>query len=1330
MNRKSTLLRLSAAWLVLPFGLRAENAKEVAHVVGYRNPDWIPQAIRTYAEGQPVAENPWRSVPLSEGYTTQDEYVLQAYPGLKNLYVGEILQTAMTGVKRTLPPILEKGPDGTPNPVLAFLKEKVSPANMKAILRETPESLALLYFHAQSPLASMPPEVRAQVRDALIATLRQRYINPNQIEVPNGGGGPYQGRNVYFVYLLIEIFEPDLLTVEEKRALNTQLLSNFFGFNAGQNSLMADAMNPEAALYNHSVFALRNGLELSALLRLQKLKYTGANDLWRGVSVEWADYWDQLMLAAIRNYWVGFMGDGARRYVHNYTHCYFYEGPQFVQTVGLWGALYDERDPRFLEAAETLRRQIVAQGNYYLQTNTRVVRKDPDTHLAHNRAQMSEAKDFGLMGANRGSDLPIHWMAAHVSGNRWLRVSPPALQYEKSLSGTGLHPVEWYGAIDMIAAAAWNPAVKVGPRQEGEGFFGDYILWDRNNLGASGESGDFSFQLVSRTVSGRKRGPEHTPESLFEMNTHAGFVFRDADRPPTPEGLRTDHWFVNIPRVGIHPVYRAPVPILAKRGIQSPKEGTRIYRPHYSSIHAAPTVTDRFAALGVNAGIAETALRAREFWLATPNGAVGWLESDVDENPDDGAGQARLSVGLSAYFGTGKGIRQYPTRDGFQGVAKDPVKLQEDPLTYPVLHADKAGFDFLNARVKVLENNFPGESPFGWIKGKDDLLPTEKASAELSGFWEESYFNDADQGMVGREVEARGTFSNAQRPRALLSFQTADAEVSLRARTQPGRKEAAHAYLAMTVQDGDQQYWVIHNPEGAPLDLRGLPTFDGQEKVYAFQSGALYRPDFTGNIELDPELDRPDLVPFGSVVQVPKPLSLREACEVLLPPYAHVILVAVDPRGETPRTGGPGFEVEPAVAEWNFNAEQEVGGKQHRELTGRFGAMSAEARDGVAVLPTDGSGVSMVLEGGAPPDLPPAGTLRFWIKPETLTAESRWVEWRADARGPALALDRKLSLDGGRMVLSWTGPDGSWSRDFSADLLPGCWQHVTLSYDAQAPEQSACYLNGRPLEAGAIRQGDVQAPGVGLVLGRGVTGSVDGLALHGRALNVNEVAFLMDREQPADFNRIYFHRVGGGGLRVWLNGTLVVPFVNPAESKVDVNWIYPFLKTGENWLSVELNPKSRAGMEVMEARLRIHGQDLTEDPWAFTSAWRQTSADPMEAGSLIAIGNQDAKANKTALIEHLVGKGLKPGTYKGMDWITPCYDRPWLTGQGPALDWQAVEWGAGEAGVFKATCPVGTKPHLLRIRFHLAEDGRVTLLRAEEAGASRAPSGEEGEGAR
>lgn len=123
----------------------------------------------------------------------------------------------------TCPPILENGPYGTPNPVLAFLKEKVSPANMKAILRETPESLALLYFHAQSLLASIPPEVRAQVRDALIVTLRQRYINPNQIEVPNGGGGPYQGRNVYFVYLLIEIFDPDLLTVEEKRALNTQL---------------------------------------------------------------------------------------------------------------------------------------------------------------------------------------------------------------------------------------------------------------------------------------------------------------------------------------------------------------------------------------------------------------------------------------------------------------------------------------------------------------------------------------------------------------------------------------------------------------------------------------------------------------------------------------------------------------------------------------------------------------------------------------------------------------------------------------------------------------------------------------------------------------------------------------------------------------------------------------------------------------------------------------------------------------------------------------------------------------------------------------------------
>lgn len=1334
MNLKIMLVIAGMALLALPIAaLRAESAKEATHLVGYRNPDLIPQQVRHYADGQPMADHPWRNASRAAGCETQDDYLSQLYPSLEKNYTGNTLAAAKSGVKRALIPFVVAGPDGTPNPVHAFLKQKVSPANMKAILRETPESLALLYFHAQSPLSGMAPEVRMQVRDALMTTFRQRYINPNQTEIPNGGGGPYQGRNVYFVYLLIEIFEPDLLTLEEKKALNTQLLSNFFGFNAGQNSLMADAMNPEAALYNHSVFSLRNGLELSALLRLQKLKYTGENDPWRGVSVEWADHWDQLMLAAIRNYWVGFMGDGARRYVHDYTHCYFYEGPQFVQTVGLWGALYDEQDPRFLEAAETLRRQIVAQGNYYLQTNTRVVRKDPDTHLAHSRAQMSEAKDFGLMGANRGQDAPIHWMAAHVSGNKWLAMSPPALQYENSLAGNGLHPVEWYGATDMIAATAWNPAVKVAPRQEGEGFFGDYILWDRNNLGASGESGDFSFQLVSRRVAGRKRGQEHTPDSLFEMNTFAGFVFRNADSPPSPEGLRTDHRFVNIPRVGVYPVYRAEVGILRKLRIQTPKEGSLVYRPHYSSVHAAPTVTDRFAALGVNAGIAKTPLRSREFWLVTPNGAVGWMESDVDGNPENGAGQARLSIGLSGYFGTGSGIRSHRTSEGFQGVEKDSAALKANPLTYPVLHPDKSGFDFLNARVNVLEHNFPGSAPFDWISEHSNMLPTEKASAEMSGFWQESYFNDADQGLVGREVEARGVFSNDRKPRALLSIQTADAKQPILGRTVPGRKESAHPYLAMIVEDGDQRFWVIHNPEGEPLDLRGLPTFEGDNPVYAFQSGALYRPEFTGNVELDPELDRQDMVEFGSVVQHPQAKSLREACQVQLPPYAHVILVDALPGAEPPKTGGPGFEVAPALAEWNFNSEQVLdgpSGKKHRELTGRFGPISADVQDGVAVLPADGSGLS-IPDGEALPALPTAGTVRFWIKPDTLDGSDDLFGWRADAGGPGLALDLKSSSSGGGLVLSWSGPDEGWSRRFAADLLPGRWYQLTLAYDAKAPEKSALSLNGRPVTSGPIQRGDSPDIPIGLVLGRGISGHADRLALHDRVLNANETAFLVDREQPADFNRIYFKRPGGGGLRVWLNGTMIVPFENPPPSVADSGWILPFLKGGENWLAVELDPTSRPGDEVLEAQLRINGQDLTAEKSLFTSAWRQAVADPMEAGSLIALGNQAAKGNKTAFIDSLKAKGLNPVIYKGMDWITPCYDRPWLTGQGPALDWQAMEWSSGEsAGVVKATCLSGKKPLLMSFRFHLSEDGRVSPLPVGGSGASRDPSEKKGAGSR
>lgn len=1252
----------------------------------------IPQKVRFYAQDQPVLENPWISVPRAAGFDNQDDYLLSVYPSLKELPESE-RAAALRGIKRTLTPILEQSADGRENPVYAELQQTYATAsNLKRI--NDGALLADLYFHAQSPLRNAPPEVREALFERLVE-LTFQGIDPDAIEPRGKGnqawGGEYMLGKILGPYLMLEIFRPEALTMDQRRTLNRVLMHPFFGFN-GQLGITGFTQELLSGILNKQVFTYNNLLCAASLMELQMARYPESENLWPGFSRELPDFFRDTLAEIARNYHNGLMGDGATRYVPGYTHAYYYEGPQMEQLMRNYLNTYDEGDPVLMQANEVLKDRIVAIGNYYEQTAFRVIEDQDDSHHQSNRAQMSEAKSFGNELVHRPSDPTIHWALANLTGNRWLRQTGPALQAQRTFENPK-SAMQTPGP-DLALASVWNPKVTIGPdASAGPGFRQNYIFWDRNNLGATGKYDNWAFHLIGRGMVGRRPNPEANVGALFEKDTFAGFVARSAGSPPAENGLRTDHRLAHLAYVGIFP---EKTRFWGSVKIAHPKSNGIVpgYAPHWDDARWSATVTDGFAVQTSSARADSTDAVCREVWLATPHGAVGLLGGAVSEDPKNGDGYARLSFLVQGFFGTR--IRSYRKQDGFL------AEQIPSPITFPTITPGGNGFDFVNQRVRVLEQNFTDGPVFAHLQEDKDFYPTDKRSLEMRGLDELSNADNESHGAVTREVQVRGRFTDGRKPQAVVAVHTGDVEnppTACRISDIPG---VEGEYLAMAARDGDTGYLVIYNSGGEPLQLskwdlsKGLvgesmllEGLNAQSEVRFYRSGARFRPDFLGNIEVNPEADKEDEVVHGSVVQQPPLQSLAEAIKEGIPPHGHVVIVT---GGQEFKTGGPGFEVRPTIAEWRFLPELREGTKT-RELTSQASALSGGEQTEIDAVRVDTAG-TLTANALA---MPASGTVRFWIKPEAgFNSQSSLLF--ASGGSPAW----EVWLKDKQLVVRCAEGGQSVARSFVGELNSDIWQQIVLTYQSADPDTWHLRVND------ALRSASADAPTlptpVGeLCVGKNIAASFKDLAVHAAALSPGELNFLHDREQPANFNRI---NISGIPANVWVNGNRVNEESQP--ELVDTNKLTRHLKQGTNVIAIEFDGalkdakgRSTPGLSPV-VDLWIRGRNLTAEGAGFNSGWETIVVPRNDVGSRL-LAAYDTQIKRQ--MEHLASRGKSTKEYRQAGWRPVAYDRPWL-GRNDALPWEPVSWKApGESGCMSPILQSAQGQRLMRFTFDLDDRG-------------------------
>ncbi len=1282
----SACVSLQAATGTLSGPIAEAGGSSVPRGTRYFPEELIPQQVRYYAEDQPVLENPWISVPRAAGFEKQDDYLLSVYPTLKSLPEPE-QAAALRGIKRSLPPILEKSADGRENPVFEEIKQALATANLGKITDGG--DLAELVFHAQSPLRDAAPEVRERLLKQLV-DLTFKGINPDAIAPEGEGnkswGGEYQVGKILLPYLLLEIFQPDLLTMDQRRTLNRVLMHPFFGFN-GQLGIVGDTQEVMSGILNKQVFTYNNLPVAASLMELQMARYPESENLWPGFSKDLPEFFRNIVAEGFLNYHNGLMGDGATRYVPNYTHAYYYEGPQMEQMLRNYLNTCDENDPVMMKVNKVLADRIKAIGNYYEQTSFRVVEDQDDSHHQSNRAPMSEAKSFGNELVHRPSDPTIHWALANLTGNRWLRQSGPAVQAQRVFENPkAFLPVP---GADLSLASVWNPNVTIGRDEStGPGFRQDYIFWDRNNLGATGKKGNWAFHLVGRGLVGRRPNAEAKAPPLFEKDTFAGFIARSAGSPPAENGLRTDHRTAHMSYVGIFPEktrfwgsVKAAHPKLSGVGPG--------YAPHWDNARWSSTVTDGFAVQTSSARADATDAVCREVWLATPNGAVGLLGGDVSEDSKNGDGYARLSFMLQGFFGTR--IRSYRKQDGFLA---DPIP---SPITFPAITPDGNGFDFVNLRVRVLEQNFTDGPVFLHLTRDEDFLPTDKRSPEMRGIDELSNANNESHGAVTREVQVRGRFTDGRKPQAVVAVHTGDEKKPPAARRISELPGVSGEYLAMEAKDGDTGYLIIYNSGGETLDLGkwkvgGLGLLEGLgagSKVRLYRSGARFRPDFLGNIEVNPEADKEDEIVHGSVLQQPPLQTLGEAIQERIPSHGHVVIVT---GGKEFKTGGPGFEVRPPMAEWRFRSEHRDGART-RELTWQASAIAGGEQTEIDAVRVDAAGT---LSASALA-MPASGTVRFWIKPEALSNAQPALLF-ASGGSPAWELWIKDNQVVARRV------DGmqSATRSFEGGLDSDVWQQVVLTYESADPETWQLCVNDT-LRRAAADAPPLPSPESGLCLGKNIAASFKDLAVHGAVLTPGELNYLQDREQPANFNRI---SIRGTRSSVWVNGNRVNESGLP--DLVDTNKITRHLKPGANVIAIELdgvlkNAKGRPDPSLSPVvDIWIRGRKLTGADSPFNTGWQTIGVLRDGVGSRL-LAAYDAQVKRQ--LEHLESQGRSAKEYRQAGWRPGAYDRPWL-GRNDALPWEPVAWKeAGESGALIPNLAPNEGLRLLRFTFELDEHG-------------------------
>ncbi len=1216
-----------------------------------------PQRVRYYAPDQPVLEHPWKSVPKAAGFENADEYILATYPSLQALPQAEQV-AAIKGIKRTLVPFLEQASDGRTNPALAGITRRYT-GGARATRDLDAGILADLYFHAQSPLRNASPEERARLRHQMI-TAMFKDIKPDAMDA-GFSDGEYEVGKVLRTYLLLEIFEPGSLTMDQRRLLNRLMKDPLYKFN-GHLVIAGYGVEVLTGIFNKNVFVYNNLLYWSALIELQRARYGASDNLWPGFSEDYASHLRDFAVEIARNYSCVLMGDGATRYTPNTTHAYYYEGPQLKSLLGNYLYTYDEKDPKLMEAHKALQHFMLAMGNYYEMTAMRVVESDDNSLHMNSRSQMSEAKNFSSELVHRSLDLAGNWVLANVTGNRWLRQTGPALFAEQLLED----PKQTWTEFPFSYVSAWNPAVKIGPDPStGPGFRQDYLLWDRNNLGATGKFGNWGFHFIGRGVVDRKANPGDVPESYFQKNTFAGFIARNNGAAPDAKGLRMDHRIANLTWVGIFPEkvqYWGAV----KR---AHPEGDGVgpgYPPHWQGGIWSATQTDRFATLAAVGRSKDTKAVCRELWLATAHGAVGLLSGDVSRDPKNGDGFARLSFTLQGFLGTT--IRTYyKTSDGFH------VDRPDSPDSIPTITPDGNGFDLLNLRVRVLEQNFTEGPLFAGLQKPEDFYPVDKESPEMRGLFERKYADTESHGVFWRELQVRKRFEPEERPLALLTVGTGDTTSTLTAKriTLPG---VAADHVAMQVTDGKTRYLVVFNPGGKALDLRAC-TLGGEERVRAYRSGARYRPDFLGNVEVNPEADKEDEVVYGSVVQNPHAQPMSEAILEVIPPHAHLVLVA---EGGDIETGGPGFEVRPEVAQWRFRPENRSG-ETTVELTGSGSPLQggvAVGEDALKVATAD-------VISGDPLKMPDAGTVRLWIRPESAPSDPAWL---FTSGGP----------DG--VELGW-GSEGLWARKggktrrFAGHLEVGIWQPVVFRYASGDP--STWSLRVHDAER-AVVPGDVNAD-TGpdrLTLGLRLAAEFKDLSVHDAVLTPGELNYLVDREQPEPYNRIVLKADPSAVFK----GDITSVFVNgnrlrvPTTKVFDSNKLTRHLKpVGENVIGFELTQLPNGAK--LRAEVWIRGRKLENAVWEVC----ETERDAVGSWMLDAYTAQIAR--QKAHIANLKASGKPASDYRRETWRVAAYDRPWLVGA-DALSWQPLPVEGGEARWNLMPEKTG-RLHLMRCRFVL-----------------------------
>jgi hypothetical protein len=335
--------------------------------------------------------------------------------------------------------------------------------------------------------------------------------------------------------------------------------------------------------------------------------------------------------------------------------------------------------------------------------------------------------------------------------------------------------------------------------------------------------------------------------------------------------------------------------------------------------------------------------------------------------------------------------------------------------------------------------------------------------------------------------------------------------------------------------------------------------------------------------------------------------------------------------------------------------------------------------------------------------MPDAGTIRFWVKPETLPANAPTLLFASG--GPA---SWELWADKGTLVIRRTGDGKETMRRFAGGLDAGFWQHVVVTYASTDPATWNLRVNNAPRGAAPGRM-ELPSTEKALCLGGSFAALFKELAVHNAVLTTGEINFVHDREQPANFNRI---RVTTIPSHVWINGNRINEEVQ--EELVDTDKLARHLKPGVNVIGVEMagTPRNAQGREEPGMKsaigIWIRGRNLMEKNSPFLAGWQTIRTSRTAIGSRL-LAAYDAQIKRQ--MDYLASQGRSAKEYRSPEWRPSSYDRPWLARK-DKLNWQTVSWTPSGTGEMSPGLKPGDGLRLLRFTFILDEQGAPRPFRS------------------